>query len=452
MAHMGRGIWLNSRTEKWIDVGHHETELFNEFKAKDIGLSDVTFKKIKKMVPPQKSVDEVRLLICKDGLIRMRASDGSNTFVVAQFWSSNYKVKNFLWAIVLTCSDKNPQAAYPRCHRIILENLATNQNGTFLMSDLKQLLADDASVLGESSDDLPEEGDIENIPSNHPMLVEMRKNDPKLRSFKNFLWTNEVPKETYEEFKAVYRHIFIESSLGRIWQHFQNRNVAILSASRDQYSNFVKVKKKIMLGFGGFPAPEQTDQEREDGSRRPSKLASGGQSPINKRRNDALKVDIRKLGYAFVEVRGMSEEGAGEISRPEISIIAIGPKSEEGNEGKERFKGEMCRLGKKWNQDSILFKPYDNDNAYWIESNSGKEKNQGPWHPSQIGQYFTHLRGRRFTFAESFAGRDWVWQDDRLLLAIINNYDDAEQFFESSTPVKDPPVDFHIKRVLKGKG
>jgi len=159
-----------------------------------------------------------------------------------------------------------------------------------------------------------------------------------------------------KDFKQLYN----EASLSRVYSHTQKRNIAIISAQRQQYT------------------------KRE-----------------NDKRTAELKTDIRRSGFGFLTVKGKYEEINPETNQKETvtetSFLIIGPE----NDDKNKTKQFAISLGKKYQQDSVLIKQPNDDKAYLVGTNStgfpglGKKQPLGKWHPNRTSEYMTALKGTK---------------------------------------------------------
>ena len=130
------------------------------------------------------------------------------------------------------------------------------------------------------------------------------------------------------------------------------------------------------------------------------------QTPIeNKKRNKELEGELRSMGLGFAHADGMWMEcqvkGVEYKDCPEEMKVA----SEEKVFFIPNISKEMAlKLGKKWDQDTILFSDKETKGkgeAITIDSKSSEEDNVGPFAPRmpKISQAYTKLKGDRvFTF------------------------------------------------------
>lgn len=170
-------------------------------------------------------------------------------------------------------------------------------------------------------------------------------------------------KQIQEE---VYMREAANRSLARIHDHVKNRNVGLISADR----------------------AEHTAEER-------------------KAHRKALKADIRKHGYGYVNVQGRYIENKGtpheKTVDDEHSFMVIGKKGDD----KGALKGFLKKHGEKYNQDSVLHKAHNEPTAKlhgttkkkdaWVPY--GKTHDVGEFHPNKAAEYHSKLKGNRpFSF------------------------------------------------------
>lgn len=152
---------------------------------------------------------------------------------------------------------------------------------------------------------------------------------------------------------------FNESSLSRVWQHFDDPNKAV----------------GILTAFRG-------DYDYEE----------------NVARNKSLAADIRNAGYGFFYVDGNWIENQGtptERTVKEDSIFVIGKATD------PNFAATLHKLGNAWDQDAVLIK--DKNGARFI-TKSGSSTPAGSISPGSLGTAYTKLRNNKrsntFTFTE----------------------------------------------------
>lgn len=155
-----------------------------------------------------------------------------------------------------------------------------------------------------------------------------------------------------------------ESSLSRVFQHTQDNAFGIITAFRADFSKNENLK-----------------------------------------RNKSLESDLRALGFGFTKVKGSYpevDEITGEAKRVEEQSLIVFNTSEQSSKD---LKDALVRLGKKYNQDSVLIKERETEIAYLAGTNDtgfpglGKTEKLGKWTINKAAEYYTRMRGdRKFTF------------------------------------------------------
>ena len=157
----------------------------------------------------------------------------------------------------------------------------------------------------------------------------------------------------------LFNEILNESSIGRVLQHTKGRNIGAITAHRGEYD-----------------------------------------SAENVRRNKKLEADIRKHGFGFVHVKGRYIENHGTpdaTAVDEHSYLIMGHKGEDGG----KLKSFLKKHGEKYEQDSVLHKSHDEDEAHLIGTKEGgypgkgKTESVGKWHPTTMTQFHSVLRKNR---------------------------------------------------------
>lgn len=174
-----------------------------------------------------------------------------------------------------------------------------------------------------------------------------------------------IDKNT-EALANTVKKVLEEANLGRVYAHTKGRNIGMISASR-----------------GHLTAEE------------------------NKKRNQELAGDIRKAGYGYVNVRGRYVENHGKPDARNVdehSFLVIG---KQGNDAGE-LKGFLKKHGEKYDQDSILHKAHDSENAKLHGTNESgwpgkdKEHDVGKWHPNRTPEFHSVMKkGKTFAFEDN---------------------------------------------------
>ena len=157
------------------------------------------------------------------------------------------------------------------------------------------------------------------------------------------------------------------SSLSRVFAHTKDRNMAALTAHRS-----------VSLG--------STQQERQS------------QAARNKANNAKLKSAIRAANYGFIVMKGRYIENEGtDEERPvvEESFLIVSAGTHEEADILLKF---TTKLGEVFKQDSIMFKRFDDTDAY-LYFQDGKRIKLGRWQPNKVGPYFSELIQHKATFA-----------------------------------------------------
>ena len=184
---------------------------------------------------------------------------------------------------------------------------------------------------------------------------------PKIRKLLEETFNREIISES------------VKNSLARVLRHFQKSEVAIMTAfrARDEEGNILDL-------------------------------------PSNRKRNNQLIADIKSAGYAYFPVKGVYPEVNPQTKEKEMvheeSIFIIDAKNQNAVGGLKEF---VIGQGRKWNQDSVIFKPAGedamligtNDDAGWIKNGEvvviGQEKFNQP------ADIFIKMKGgRQFQFTE----------------------------------------------------
>jgi len=151
-----------------------------------------------------------------------------------------------------------------------------------------------------------------------------------------------------------------ESSLSRIHQHTQDRNIGMITSNRDGKS------------------PEQSVAD-----------------------NRELEKSIKAAGHGYIHVKGRYIEGYGTpnaVTKDEHSYLVMGKK---GNDNGE-LKSFLTKQGEKWDQDLVFHKPHDSkigslhgtsDRADAFPK-KGVQHDVGEFHANRTGEFHSKLFGR----------------------------------------------------------
>lgn len=122
----------------------------------------------------------------------------------------------------------------------------------------------------------------------------------------------------------------------------------------------------------------------------------------NKQKTAQLKNDLKQLPYeftvahgGFVETMELTNGETEQIDVEEDSFMVWADPEDAG-----QFKIDMLALGKKYEQEAIMLKHHDDDQAYFT-SGSGIEKDYvGKFKPNKKGQYYTRIGDFYFEFSD----------------------------------------------------
>lgn len=169
-----------------------------------------------------------------------------------------------------------------------------------------------------------------------------------------------------------------EQSLGRVYQHTQNRNIGIITAHRGEFDSYT-----------------------------------------NTERNANLAAEIKRAGLGYIHVKGRYIENYGtDKARPvdERSLLVIGKDGDDSG----KLKGTLLALGKKYGQDSVVIKPHDSLEAHLHGTKEGTYPGEGnsvklgPYHPNRAGEFHTILRNTKtFNFSEQYVCESIVFASPR---------------------------------------
>ncbi len=119
-------------------------------------------------------------------------------------------------------------------------------------------------------------------------------------------------------------------------------------------------------------------------------------SSVNEANHLLFRKEIRQAGFGFVPLLGHYEETVdGQLQEVvEPSFLIISDKNDSG-----RLKGFLKSSGRKYNQESVLYKDSESDVAVLIFMNDFSERVLGPWSPSVLGKAYSEMgKGRGFSF------------------------------------------------------
>lgn len=172
-----------------------------------------------------------------------------------------------------------------------------------------------------------------------------------------------------------------EASLGRIWQHVNNKDTAfaIITAFRDEYT-----------------------------------LSQ------NRRRNAQLKNAIRSNGFGFVKIIGSWIENQGTENEIKVTEESFFITSENGSE----LKGFIKKMIKKYDQDAAVFRNSDTkDGKAILINNNMSETPLGRLVPGKEGDFMSRIKGKgpNAKFVFEYLERDKSWMKHALDFTLWKN-------------------------------
>lgn len=162
-----------------------------------------------------------------------------------------------------------------------------------------------------------------------------------------------------------------EAGLSRILSHIEHRNMGFVTAFR-----------------GGSATP----------------LAQ------NRANNRQLQSEIRAAGFGFLRVQGSWPEGEGTPEERQVveeSFLVIGSDGDDSG----NLRGFLKKAGAKYQQDAVIFKPWNTTTAYLIfMDNPSQLKPIGTFSldPNNIGKMYSKFKGHRFVFHSISESRGFV--------------------------------------------
>lgn len=115
----------------------------------------------------------------------------------------------------------------------------------------------------------------------------------------------------------------------------------------------------------------------------------------NIKRNMLLKSALLKLGYGATLVPGLYVEKGGKVKEQSFIVVNL--------ENDPNFKENLLALGEAFNQDTVLFKDKDSDDAYLIGTNSvehGVKIEIGPFHENVTADFMSFIKNKGVAFGK----------------------------------------------------
>ncbi len=121
----------------------------------------------------------------------------------------------------------------------------------------------------------------------------------------------------------------------------------------------------------------------------------------NVKKNIALASEIRAAGYGYFWLKGYTIENEGtpdekHVNEDSLFVISSGSDS-------EKLKSTLLSLAKKYDQESIFFKPAGESKGYILAASGVTLAGPLTLHPEQMGKYYSKMKsgnheGRDFKF------------------------------------------------------
>ncbi len=137
----------------------------------------------------------------------------------------------------------------------------------------------------------------------------------------------------------------------------------------------------------------------------------------NKKRNASLLMKLQNKGYGVISVKGSYIENYGSSDEKEVgeNVFFVIDLKDKGN-----IKKDLKKLGEEFDQDSILYIPKGGGSSDLIGTSKrdqsfpgyGKTVKNSKRMMGSTGQFFTRIKGRPFTFAESLVYEEFELKDD----------------------------------------
>ena len=161
------------------------------------------------------------------------------------------------------------------------------------------------------------------------------------------------------------------------------------------------------MTFQQFMKESSLNRIRQKDSKGGMAIMSAQRGDMTKKQNAArskqLDKDIRGAGLPGpTKVSGRYTENKGQKNERKVgersSVVSSGKM------GKRKFKKAITKLGKKYNQDSVLIKKKPKGSAALVGTNKssypgmGKRDKVGKMNPGKTGEFDTKIKNKTFTY------------------------------------------------------
>jgi hypothetical protein len=226
--------------------------------------------------------------------------------------------------------------------------------------------------------------------------------------------------------------------------------------SADKTKNPKKLRKQAAMGeeYIDETSLNRVRSKSEKGGMAIMSAQRGDKSKKeNKARSKQLEKDVRGAGLPGpTKVSGRYTENPGTSQEKKV-----GEKSHvvsSGKMGKRKFKKAITKLGKKYNQDSVLIQKKPEGSAQLVGTNKswpgeGKRVKVGKMNPGKTGEFDTKVKNKTFTYEEKMneAG-DWWHPDpkkDRAISGVGNKMRSREDMGQDTSTQTKPDYSKTLK-------
>ncbi len=236
------------------------------------------------------------------------------------------------------------------------------------------------------------------------MENEIRKNINKFRdvNFNFDQWTKDLLSGNVNK-----PMIISEVSLNRIEKWMNEKEIAGITAFREELKD---VTRRTYMDYN---------------------LGHKYTKKQNIKRNMLLKGTLLKFGYGVTLVHGLSMERKGPVKEHSFVVVNL---NDDPN-----FKRNLLALGELFNQETVLFKDKNSDEAYVIGTNNvqfGVKTHIGPFHENVSADFMTFIKNFGVAFGDK----------EDMRPPVSTNYQIRKS--ERSAPLKEEEIINEIHSIL----
>ena len=280
--------------------------------------------------------------------------------------------------------------------------------------------------------------------------------DAKKRGHVGKEWYNSGRKYSPDEAKRSRANMDDEERRTRHRSAVDPDNEDDNNYSADKTKNPKKLRKQAAMGeeYIDETSLNRVRSKSEKGGMAIMSAQRGDKSKKeNKARSKQLEKDVRGAGLPGpTKVSGRYTENPGTSQEKKV-----GEKSHvvsSGKMGKRKFKKAITKLGKKYNQDSVLIQKKPEGSAQLVGTNKswpgeGKRVKVGKMNPGKTGEFDTKVKNKTFTYEEKMneAG-DWWHPDpkkDRAISGVGNKMRSREDMGQDTSTQTKPDYSKTLK-------